>query len=291
MTLFGRKYELIIGQPGSNGFSVSELDINFTVKKTSDSEKNQNKLSLKIYNLSKEHRDTLVTKENLVVILKAGYKNDVKTIFQGKITKSTSKKNGTDFETDIEAGDGYIALREAKSSKAFPPNTTALEIVNSLCNDLVSSDPDLAMGTFYNQKILSNKKFSNGYSVIGFTKSELSKILTPLKMSFSIQNQIIYIASVNSKTQQSEVFLLRKDSGLINSPQKLKNDPQNLKDEKAPSDGVTFQCLLNGTLNPMNMVKIQSNDVSGVYKITETEFSGEYLGDKWETSCTAVEVI
>ena len=290
MTLFGRKYELTIGQPGSNGFIISELDINFTVKKTSDSEKNQNKLTLKIYNLSKEHRNILVTKENLVVILKAGYTNDVKTVFQGKITKSTSKKNGTDFETDIEAGDGYIALKEAKSSKAFPPNSTALDVVKTLCNDLVSADPDLAIGTIYNQSILSNKKFSNGYSAIGFTKAEIAKVLIPLKMNFTVQNEIIYIASIDNKTQQSEVFLLRKDSGLINSPQKLKNDPQSLKDEKTPKDGVTFQCLLNGTLNPMNMVKIQSNDVNGVYKITETEFSGEYLGDKWETSCTAVEV-
>lgn len=291
MTLFGRKYELIIGQPGSNGFSISELDINFTVKKTSDSEKNQNKLSLKIYNLSKEHRDTLVTKENLVVIFKAGYKNDVKTIFQGKITKSTSKKNEMDFETNIEAGDGYIALRESKTSKSFQPNTSALTVIQALCEDLISSDPDLAMGSIYNQNILSNKIYSNGYSAIGFTKSELAKILTPLKMTFSIQNQIIYIASISEKTQQTEVFLLRKDSGLINSPEKLKNDPQSLEKEKSPTNGVTFQCLLNGNLDPMNMVKIQSNDVNGIYKIIESEHSGEYLGDKWETSCTAVEVI
>ena len=212
------------------------------------------------------------------------------TIFQGKITKSTSKKNGVDFETDIEAGDGYIALREAKTSQSFPPNTNALKIVQSLYNDLVAQDQDLAMGTIYNQEILSKKIFFNGYSSCGFTKAELKKILAPLKMSFSIQNEIIYIASIDNKTQVSEVFLLTKSSGLINSPQKLKNDPQALKDEQTPRDGVTFECLLNGALNPMNMVKIQSGAVNGVYKISETEHTGEYLGENWQTKCTAVEV-
>lgn len=290
MTLFNRKYELTIGKAGQIGFLIKDLDISFTIKKGQDSEKSQNKLTLKIYNLSNEHRNSLVSKDNLSLFLKAGYENSLTTIFQGKITKSTSNKNGVDFETDIEAGDGYIALREAKTSRSFPPNTTALQVVQALCDDLVAQDSDLAVGSIYNQDILTKKNFLNGYSACGFTKAELKKILTPLKMSFSIQNEIIYIASIDNKTQVTEVFLLTKTSGLINSPQKLKNDPQALKDEKTPKDGVTFECLLNGALNPMNMVKIQSNEVNGVYKIIETEHTGEYLGQNWQTKCTAVEV-
>ena len=290
MTLFNRKYELTIGKPGQTGFLIKDLDISFTIKKGQDSEKSQNKMTLKIVNLSNEHRNSLVAKDNLAVILKAGYENSLTTIFQGKIAKCTSKKNWVDFETDIEAGDGYIALREAKTSKSFPPNTNALQIVQAMCIDLIAQDPDLAMGAIYNQEVLSKKNFLNGYSACGFTKAELKKILTPLKMSFSIQNEIIYIALLSNKTQVTEVFLLTKYSGLLNSPQKLKNDPQALKDEQTPKDGVTFECLLNGSLNPMNMVKIQSNAVNGLYKIIETEHSGEYLGENWETKCTAVEV-
>lgn len=290
MTLFERRYELTIGKAGQAGFLIKDLDISFMIKKGQDSEKYQNKLTLKIYNLSNEHRNSLVSKNNLDIILKAGYENSLTTVFQGKITRSTSKKNGVDFETDIEAGDGYIALREAKTSKSFPPSTNALQIVQALCRDLIAQDPDLAMGTIYSQEILSKKNFLNGYSACGFTKSELKKILTPLKMSFSIQNEIIYIASIDSKTQLTEVFLLSKTSGLINSPQKLKNDPQALKNEQTPMDGVTFECLLNGALNPMNMVKIKSDAVNGVYKIIETEYTGEYLCENWQTKCTAVEV-
>lgn len=291
MTLFGRKYELSIGKPGEEGFLISELDISFNVKKGQDSSKSQNKLSLRIFNLSLDHRRVLSSKENLAVILKAGYENHITTIFQGKISKSETHKSGSDFETQIEAGDGFVALKESKTSIAFPPNSTALQVAQALCNDLVKHDPDIALGTIFNQEILSTKKFLNGYSACGFTKAELKKLLTPLKMTFSLNNEIIYIAAIALKTQQAEAFLLSKDSGLINSPSKTKNDPQAMSEEKVAKDGINFECLLNGGLSPLNMVKLQTNEINGTYKLVTTEHVGEYLGTNWQTRCFCAEVL
>jgi len=290
MKQYIRSYELTIGQAGGSGFVITDNDIEFTIKKGQESNKSVNKLSLKITGLNKDCRNALTSKSNMVVILKAGYKEGITTVFQGKITKSSSKKNVTDYETNIEAAEGYLALRESKISKSFPSNTNALTIVNVLCNSLIESENELAMGSIYNPELLSNKIYRNGYSCCGMTKVELSKILEPLNMTFSIQNNIIYIAARDKVTQQ-QGFLLDYKSGLIFAD-KTKNDPQAAKKEKKPIDGVTFEAFLNGALQPMSMVKINNDEnINSNYKIITVEHKGNYLSGDWITSAFAVEAI
>ncbi|WP_397599117.1 baseplate hub protein [Silvanigrella sp.] len=288
MEQYIRSYELTIGQPNSIGFVLDDHEIDFSVKKGQENDKSINKLTLKIIGLDKEYRDALTAKNNMAIIFSAGYQNKT-VIFQGKITKASSKKNATDYETNIEAAEGYIALREAKTSKSFPAGTNALTIINALCSDLMEKENDLALGTIYNSELLSNKIYRNGYSICGFTKAEISKILQPLNMNFSIQNNIIYIAARDKITQQ-QGFLLDYSSGLIIA-EKTKNDPQATEKEKKPVDGVNFEAFLNGALQPLSMIKINNDDsVNSNYKIISIEHKGTYLGGDWISKGFAVEV-
>lgn len=91
MEQYIRSYQLTIGQPNSIGFVLDDHDIDFSVKKGQDNDKSINKLTLKIIGLDKEYRDALTAKNNMAIILSAGYQNKT-VIFQGKITKASSKK-------------------------------------------------------------------------------------------------------------------------------------------------------------------------------------------------------
>lgn len=289
MKKYGRVYELTIGEIGKSGFKISNHEIDFSIKKTINNDKKLNSMQIKIINLDREYRNILSSKRNLVLIFKAGYKEESTIIFEGKITRSSSKNSGLEFETNIEAVEGFIAARDGKISKSFAPGTNALTIVNSLCSELISSENEMSMGSIYNKEILSSKIYRNGYSCCGLIRSELSKILSTVSMCFSVDNNILFISAHDKATQMSGI-LLDYSSGLITA-EKTKNDPSALKEEKKPNDGVNFEAFLTGGIKILSMIKIDNNsDIKSNFKVVEIEHKGTFLSGDWITCGFAVEV-
>lgn len=289
MIKYDRKYFLSVGQLGQSGFEISDLDIDFTIKKTIKNDKKLNSMQIKIINLDTEYRDILSSKKNLVLIFKAGYKDDVTTIFEGKITKSSSKHTGIEYETNIEAVEGFLAARDSKVSKSFPAGTNALKIVNFLCSEFLKSENEISMGSIYNSDILSSKIYRNGYSCCGLVRSELANILASVNMCFSIENNLLFV-SANEKATQMQGILLDYSSGLITA-EKTKNDPVVLKEEKKPVDGVNFEAFLTGGIKILSMIKIDNEkDIKAAFKVVEVEHKGIYLSGDWITKGFCVEV-
>ena len=284
MELFKRKYRLSIGN-----FEISELQVKFNIVKTNNA-KNANKLSISIFNLSEEHRNYLAKYDTLGLELYTGYgKSEPIGTFFGTTRSVYSERKAENYITTIHAVEGGVALKESWSNASFPTGTNALTIINSMINDLVSNGKNVSIGANYATDVLSSKIYKNGYSVNGKTKDEIMTIISSLNLTFSIQNGFTIIADRTKASNEATAYLLNKTSGLIESPQKIVVNTRTEEKEKVLKKGIQFSTLMLGNLYPDGMVKIESENISGIFKIFKLNHQGDFMGTQWITKCEALE--
>ena len=116
--LYGRKVELVVSAPNAPplvkaawndtpGVDLSGLDIDFSVERTLKPEPNN--ASIRVYNLSDATRKAVSGAKTLNVSLAAGYQSGVEQIYFGQVRAAWTERQGPDFITHFESGDGEQA--------------------------------------------------------------------------------------------------------------------------------------------------------------------------------------
>lgn len=247
--LFLREAELIVGTKTNRANTVPgdarviKNRLKFSIDKSS--EDNANKGTISIYNLSQDTRNFLEKSDNLV-ILKAGYKNAISTIFSGDILKGKNDRKGPDIITDLECGDGEFALKEASINIGLGPGAKNTDIIG-LAVDAIT---ELAVARGFIETI-PEITFNQGFTYSGQAKALLKDLLKQVGMEFHIQDGEINILTPN-KTDQQLAVEITPETGLIGFPTKT---PQ----------GVDFISLLNPGLRPGRAVKIESKQFQGAF--------------------------
>ena len=296
MPLFRREYRLVIGQSGEVGSEIRDLQLKFKIVRTSDAAKN--KCSIRIFNLSPDTRARFETADddtnNPVILLQTQYQLDVpdasgdrgfQTLFTGQVVNAiTSKVNG-DMVTQVEAQDGYVPLREGLTSRNFPAGTTRRTVLEALISDL-----GVPIGEIRDEGSL-DQAFSNGVTVEGPIKLALDKLLDPVNIDWSIQDDS-FVAIRKDLASLESILDLSPSTGLIGSPQAKKaraNRTTNQENESA--DGIKIKSLLAPTLLPNRRVRVTSNEFPDgrIFKTTRVVHVGDYRGNDWNTDAELVE--
>lgn len=307
-TQFGRNYSLVFGprnpaNPADRGILVKDLRIVFSINKTLETAPNA--AIVEIYNLAKTTRARIedgVAKilknaqgvEDLVniptMILNVGYGDDLKNIFIGDVAQITTKRDGPDIVTSFDIGDGASTYADAKLDVSFGPGTKFPQVLNALREKM-----GLTLGSVIG--INPTDQFQNGVTISGPAKDSLTKILSRQDLSWSIQDNKLQILPATSTTNDVAV-LLNKSTGLIGSPFKAKvlNDtlvnPQEAnasssKSGKAMKSGLQCQILLNPEIKPGRQIKVESENVSGTFKVTKLRHYGDTHSAPWYTEIVA----
>jgi hypothetical protein len=263
--LFNRKYRIRFGQSGSPGREINGLRIAFNVERDSDS--GANSATIEIWNLAKESVVELERKD-CVVTLEAGYGTDIGMVFKGNDILLNQRRELPDVITEIRAGDGGKQIRTQVASIGFEPGALIKDVIKSLVdtfNDVTKSNIDINK--------LDLGKFSQGFVANGRTKKLLDDILKPRGYQWSIQDGEVRIIQ-ETATSDEMMFVISAKSGLIGSPTKTKNE------EKT---GLNFTTLLNAGLRPYRRVKLESENVTGIYKIDKVVHRGDSWSGDWIT--------
>lgn len=271
--LFLREAELIVGPKfGGKNIPVEPLNgrlfrtrLNFEIDRTGGSEANKAKIS--IYNLSESSR-TFLEQKDLVVFLKAGYKDGgLSTLFFGDIDDKNGlrvKRVGPDIITTIEAGDVEKTLREANIQIGLSKGSTNIQIINQAAAKLLVST---AFRT--NIKTIT---FQKGFSYSGPVKDLIDQMGSQAGFEWTIQNGELLILDPLQTDQQEAVFL-SVDTGLIGYPTKTQ-------------DKIEFKSLLNPKIIPGRAVRIESkifsNQGGATLKVTKAKIKGDTDNGPWE---------
>lgn len=286
MRLFGRaievlayrtKIETFFGQSFTgefpNAITIRDMRVQFTVEKTNGSE--PNKAEIIVSNLASKTRAELA-RLPLIVSISAGYDGAARHIFTGDLRNGRSiPRDGTDYETRLQLGDGDRAFRFGHINRSYKSGTSVLHALR---------DAAAGMGLTLPQNIEVSKalqvQFSSGVALYGPARDELTRLLAPYGYRWSIQNGQLQILRDN-ETREDRAWPINVGKGMIGSPE--------WSTPTKAGDGakLTVKAALYPELTPGGKVEVVSEEINGIFRIEKVTHTGDTDGDEWSTTIEA----
>jgi hypothetical protein len=288
--MFGRVVEIIIGQPGAEGIKIDQsFHIQGRFKMGSGTSPNEGEMT--ITGLA-ESTIQKMQKPGTVAICKAGYAQDhgAVTFYAGTLTRVEKSRDGTDDNVIISLMDSVIPLRDAKVSLSFPPNSSALMILDAVA-------AQFGLPVRKNLKI-ADRQMTRSFAFNGRARNAMTEICQFLGLEWSAQKNEIQIIK-KGDVYSDVAVVLSADTGLIGSPKpKSKNmaekdagkkgikygqdnvvrftktDPNaKIKDRQMfQVHGYTIQSLLNPGIYPGALVQLRTTGIDGkFFRVEECE--------------------
>ena len=241
----------------------------FSIKRNTLAEANTGRFT--ILNLSEDtrrriYKDKYRTNVYKGIELRAGYgqkKETLPLIFKGNIKQAYSKRNGVNYETEIDAYDAGFAFMNGNTSRSFPKGTTDKQILQTLMEDL----PHISVGKIGN----FTESLLKGNTMQGTTVDLLKNIS---KSNFFIDNEKAYCLKEN-ECIRGNISQIQSASGLLGSP---------LREETV----LTFSMMFEPRLQVGQYVQLLSSTeklFNGDYKVIGIQHSGT-ISDAQSGSCT-----
>ena len=284
--LFNRKYKLTVGESGGQGKQFDELNIRFKVELTGDSA--PNKAEIEIFNLSSDSRN-YVAKNDLAIILEAGYEKNFGRIFAGFTTfthqtKGTSRKddeirrgieqrrkNDSDWISKIEADDGVKALKHFIIISLSDDNLTELGVLNKVV-DKLNETVKVSKGVLTGVKGI---KINHGKAYTGTFKSIMDSICDKQKLQWHIFGGVLNVYPIGEALNQ-DAIKLDYSSGLVGSPEPTEK-------------GYKFSSLLRHEIVPGSLIEVEAEQVKGRFVVANVTHAGEYeFSTQWNTVCECI---
>ncbi len=273
-----RAVELTVGNPLTASV-ITGLRIVFEI--TKDLQGYPNLASISIYNLSQETQSKIQDEFELVT-LKAGYQDNLKTIFQGDIRNVTKARRGVDTITTVFAGDGNKDYSDAFFNKSFTDGAKVTDIVNEVIGEFT----EVTKGVVEGLSSTAEKLFGANYS--GSSADILDQLGEENNFDWSIQNNKVDIISRDSFVDSQTV--ISSQTGMIDSP-------------TITEIGIDVKTLLNPSVIPGRLVKVESvapnfelgnlnfRDINktlgeGVYKVIKIIHNGDTHSNNWNSTIT-----
>lgn len=278
---FMRVYELVIGDGVTRkGFSIADLQITFSVKKSANNKEGQNKATIEIFNLSDETLKVL-EQSYPVVTLKVGYlKTGLYTLFSGKVYELSTTRQNTDRVTRIEAIPFQDKLNFTYVSNYIAAGGTLGDAIDTIRQSI----PQLAKGIYRSEKL--NYRLPFGMPIAGTALQELQRICDSHNLEYRIDVDTLYVNDIGttSDSSVSTAPVLSYETGLLTGPYTSTGRIKRGKLDPLRKEGLTFTALLNPKVNAGWAVVLSGTSQDGTYKVEEVEFRGDYRGSDWTMS-------
>lgn len=250
------------------GIVVSALQLEATIEKSLG--KQPNKCDLKVRNMSQASRAE-VQRDGIVITLDAGYDDAPRRLFCGDLTYSYSTRDGTDWVTELQVGDGTLAFAGAHVNRSFKAGTQVIDVLRECAKSM-----NLTLPANVQTSAELKKQFAIGYALNGNTRDELTRLLAPYGYSWSLQGGRLQILR-DDETRPETARVLSQGKGMIGTP--IFGKPE--KKGQPPKRSV--KNLLYPELTPGGKVQVESELLDGVFKIEKTKHVLDFEGQEWST--------
>ncbi|MCK5610313.1 hypothetical protein KAR91_51045 [Candidatus Pacearchaeota archaeon] len=272
----------IVEGPGISKRSLGNARISFDIVKNTE----QNKAKIRIYNLAERSRKFLNENDELgdiQVTLEVGYKQvGLKVLFIGDVERSTYKRVGPDWITELHCKDGGQAIQNVKLDKSYAGDVKV--DIQTVVKDLVDQIKDKAKVNVDNvmaqikQKVQS-EKIDWGLNIQGLAMKTLRSLLGKQGKEVSIQDNNLEFAEPTEKESTKEsAITISAETGMVGSP---------VSREK----GIEFKALINPLLKPMGQISsvfINSVGFKSIYRVRSLKFKGDTHDNPWYMQGIAV---
>lgn len=291
--LYDRLAKVTIIFEGGDTKAIAGLRIQFRVNKNVE----KNTFSIIITNLAEETRNR-IRNQGDKLILEVGYSGlptgpgFLGVLAIGDIKFVDSQKQGPEWITEINSGDGDKAKKLAQLNESFSPGTTIGQIIEKAkgkIDELLGG-----IGGSENQSILFSilESLRNatsepeveggetdaivqfGMTVQGSAAKLLDEVTKTFGLEWSVQNNVVSINRVAADNGKPFI-LLKPTTGLIGSP---------TRGEKGL---VKMRTLILPGIDPGRRLRLQSS-IEGDYKAIRIDFDGDTHGQNWYADIEAI---
>ncbi|MDR2150135.1 MAG: hypothetical protein LBO67_04840 [Spirochaetaceae bacterium] len=277
---FERYIEIVVGPKGGQGFKITDLYIEFTVEKTQEQEPNTG--TIKIYNLS-ENTSSQVCVAGNHITLKAGYKDEtIAALFFGDVVKGQRKRMQTDYVTELAVKESRTAVMASQVSISYDKNIEATTIIQALIDAI--GLPSVGI-----ENVPSDAQYPGGFSDIGNACDILTTVLNKFDLTFTIQNEQLYIIKPGEIVETTGL-VLNKDTGLLTLPQPISDKTGDSDIESEASNKWSFKALLFPELIPGAGCKVESSTYNGELLIMRATFKGDNRVGDFYVECEGISV-
>jgi hypothetical protein len=260
MPLFNRRAVLQVA-----GLDLSELRLAFDV--TKDLRGRPNKAAITVYNLSPDTRRLISDAKDRRVVLLAGYETEQPhAIFVGALSRAEHKREGASWVTKISGDDGIS--RVSRVSASFGRGSA----VDRVLKDVVSQITKSGIGPGNTNRVaatLKNRAIgSAGLAVSGSADVALDGLLESLGLEWSVQDLQLQILE-RGKPRQTRAVVVSPDTGLVGVPEALEKQR------------VRAKSLLSPGLDPGLVIRLESRDLQGFYRVDSARYAGDTESQPW----------
>lgn len=256
---------------GKDGF-----DCKFDIRK--DLTGKPNRALIEIYNLTQDHRDSLserAAKGPVRVRLDAGYEDGTSRIFEGDLRiLYHDKRDGVDFVTTIESGDGDRTVSTARISKSWGPGTPVSTVIKDIAAALNIGEGNVLGSTAGALLEGFGPTFTGGTAVNGQAFRELARICKSAGIFWSIQDGTLQFLVGDQALSGTAVKVVASS---VRDPHSLVGGM-----EEAPKIDHKGRLKVKTRIIPGVFPgrKIQLEDKS-VWRVDKARYHGETRGHAW----------
>lgn len=270
---YGRKLVCRVGTR-----EVAAFDCSFTIQRTLDVFAST--ASITILNLSSDTRKALHAQvQGIDCEVLAGYENDAELarLFRGNLRVISSRKQGPDWVTTIESGDGDV-VQAAEVSNSYPEGTSLKSIVRDVVGGLTSIGRDVLSGNLESALgLVPDKPTSGPMSAHGRANDVLKDALGQLDLEHSWQDNALQILERNKALNGNTAVLLTERTGMLDSP-----ELQGVRGfVRVPI--IRVSSLLNPSIAPGRLIRVVSESWSGELAARAVTHTGSSWGGDWQT--------
>lgn len=247
------------GAVAPNALVVENLRITWSVKK--DGASKPNTATITVDNLAEASRAE-VGRLPKRMALEVGYNGRLRQLWVGDLTYASHDKMGVTWTTTLVGADGTRAFKHALVNRSMVAGTTVLQAVREAAAALglevpaaVTTRPDMA------------RQFVNGVSLFGRAAAEMTKLLEPLGLSWSIQDGELAILDAVS-VRPGEALVLDQAAGLIGSPS------LGAPDKPGARPTLSARCLTYPEIQPGRLLSVRSRTVNGNFRCESVSHTG-----------------
>lgn len=298
---FLRQYSIMAGVPGREGFEITSvgvnrpLHINFSLEKADTQSSNTGRLQ--ISNLNDAHK-AVFNEPGCVVEIKAGYSDTLGTIFLGGVANPSEVLDGADRTLEVELVDGmsnYGAAGTMSMNGVVDGAAILTEIQGMMGIESVIITDRAA-------EMLATAKYANGYCFVGKGKAALQKLVDKAGLAYTLQQGALQVYYPGEAVTQ-QAYKIGYDTGLVSIPKKITVTHQATAKTGAGKVGAVgadgtengipgyeIEYLINGAIGINDLVQLESDVASGMFRVRSQSFNGDNYSGDWTCTAQIVEV-
>jgi len=259
---------------------ISNLDIEFDIERSITL--TDNTAEFVIHNAKTETRNNILKAGNNI-IFKAGYEDEknIASIFFGTIDTAISVKDGVNWITTIsakDAGNNKQPLTHQTLAYSYIPGSPVSQVISDLKTFL--NIPVFGLENIASLKLNNGLNYSGA---LGGLLRQLQQILNNSGIGLFFDSSQMVIFNNAGRDSKFGVVNLTQNSGLIGN---VEDVTDTTKDSKKR---IKFKSLMNPKFQPLGLVNITGQTITGLFIIEKLVFSGDNFGGDFSVSGEGVE--